>query len=180
MDASYNQIPMHPCDEEKIVFVTPLANYCYKVMLFGLENVGSTYQYLMNKIFTEHIGKLLKVYVDDMLVKTSEFNQLISDLSTIFSCIRRHNIRLNPVKYAFTVKAGKFLGFMLTHRGIEVNPEKFQVILEMKSPTSVKDMPRLVGRLASLSHFLSSSARKSLPLFNILKKKARSLLDRRV
>ena len=80
-------------------------------------------------------------------------------------------MRLNPLKYAFTIKARKFLGFMLTHRGIEVNPEKFQVILEMKSPTSVKDMSRLAGRLASLSRFLSSSARKSLPLFNILKKK---------
>ena len=72
MDAysGYNQIPMYPPDQEKTSFLTPKANYCYVVMPFGLKNAGATYQRLMNKVFTDHIGKLMEVYMDNMLVKT--------------------------------------------------------------------------------------------------------------
>ncbi|XP_057730210.1 uncharacterized protein LOC130945521 [Arachis stenosperma] len=72
---------------------------------------------LMNKVFSSHIGKLMEVYVDDMLVKTKEDGTLLSDLSEVFSIIRKHEMRLNPSKCTFTVKAGKFLGFMLTQKG---------------------------------------------------------------
>ena len=72
MDAylGYNQIPMYPPDQEKTSFLTPKANYCYIVMPFGLKNTGATYQRLMNKVFTDHIGKIMEVFVDDMLIKT--------------------------------------------------------------------------------------------------------------
>ena len=89
--AGYNQIPMHLCDKEKTTFITLMENYCYKVMPFGLKNAGSTYQRLMNKIFGEHISKLLKVYIDNMLFKTSNFEQLVPDLNIVFDCIRKHN-----------------------------------------------------------------------------------------
>ena len=94
--------------QEKTAFITLLANYYYKVMPSGLKNTGSTYQRLMNKIFIKHIGKLLKVYIDDMFVKISEFDKLILDLNMIFKCISKHNMRLNPPKYAFAVKAEIF------------------------------------------------------------------------
>ena len=93
----------------------PMANYCYKVMPFRLKNTGVTYQRLMNKVFLEHIGSLMEVYIDDMLVKTKEEGSLFFDLEAIFSCLQRHNMRLNPQNCPFTIKAGRFLGFILTH-----------------------------------------------------------------
>ena len=73
-------------------------------------------------------------------------------------------MRLNPHKCVFTIKAGKFLGFMLTNRGIKANPDKCKAILEMKSLSSVKDVQRLLGIIASLSRFLVASAWKASPL----------------
>ena len=107
--SGYNQILMCHIDEEKTGFITPTANYCYKVMPFDLKNMGATYQRLMNKVFTELIGDLMEVYIDDMLIKTREEGSLLSDLEVVFSCLRQHNMRLNLHKCAFVVEARKFL-----------------------------------------------------------------------
>ncbi|XP_072066741.1 uncharacterized protein [Arachis hypogaea] len=119
MDAysGYNQIPMHRPDEEKTAFITPRGIYCYKVMPFGLKNAGATYQRLMNKIFSDLIDRTVKVYVDDILAKTTGPEDLLSDLGNVFAALRRHGMRLNPLKCAFAMEAGKFLGFMITQRG---------------------------------------------------------------
>ena len=145
--SGYNQIPMHPLDEDKIAFITLMGNYCYRVMPFRLKNAGATYQWLMNKIFADHIGVLMKVYIDDMLVKTKTEDELLQNLETVFSCLWEHRMRLNPQKWVFTVEAGEFLGFMLANWGIEANPDKCKAILEMKSPSCVKDVQRLTGRI---------------------------------
>lgn len=79
-------------------------------------------------------------------------------------------MRLNPLKCAFAMEAGKFLGFMITQRGVEANPEKCQATLQMKSPGCVKDVQRLAGRLTALSCFLGASVAKALPFFNLMKK----------
>ena len=91
----YNQIPMHPLDEEKTAFITIIGNYCYKVMPFGLKNAGATYQRLMNKIFVEHIGVLIEVYIDDMLVKMKMDEELLEKLETVFSCLQKHRMSLS-------------------------------------------------------------------------------------
>ncbi|XP_016192258.1 uncharacterized protein LOC107633136 [Arachis ipaensis] len=172
MDAysGYNQISIHRLDEEKTAFTTPGGTYCYKVMPFGLKNAGTTYQKLMNKAFRDLIGKTVEVYVDDILVKTARAEDLISELENVFTSLRQHKMRLNPLKCAFAVEAGKFLGFMITQRGVEANPKKCEAILQMKSPGSVKDVQRLAGRLTTLSRFLGASAAKALPFFNLMKK----------
>ncbi|XP_015968640.1 uncharacterized protein LOC107492158 [Arachis duranensis] len=172
MDAysGYNQILMYLPDQEKTSFLTPKANYCYIVMPFGLKNTGATYQRLMNKVFADHIGKLMEVYVDDMLVKIKSEELLLSDLTKVFNTIRKHGMRHNPAKCTFAVEAGEFLGFMLTKRGIEANPDKFQAILHMKSLTCVKEVQQLNRRLAALSKFLAGSAIRSLPFYATLRK----------
>ncbi|XP_016185471.1 uncharacterized protein LOC107627125 [Arachis ipaensis] len=116
MDAysGYNQILMHPSDQEKTAFITEYGNYCYNVMPFGLKNACATYQRLMNKIFENQIGRNIEVYVDDMVAKTMVGSSHINDLAEIFGQIRRYNMRLNPEKCAFGVRGGKFLGFILT------------------------------------------------------------------
>nr|KYP36420.1 Retrovirus-related Pol polyprotein from transposon 17.6 [Cajanus cajan] len=129
-----NQIPMYPPDEEKTAFITDSANFCYKVMPFGLRNAGATYQRLMDKIFRRQIGKCMEVYVDDMVIKSTSANGHIRDLGTIFDEVRRHHMRLNSAKCTFGVAGGKFLGFMLSKRGIEANPDKCQAIVNMRSP----------------------------------------------
>nr|XP_025607768.1 uncharacterized protein LOC112701193 [Arachis hypogaea] len=161
---------MHRPDEEKIAFITPKGIYCYKVMPFCLKNAGATYQRLMNNIFSDLIGKTMEVYVDDILAKTTIPDDLLSALGNVFASLRQHGMRLNPLKCAFAIEAEKFLGFMITQRGVEANPEKFQAILQMKSPSCVKDVQRLAGRLTALSHFLGASAVKVPPFFNLMRK----------
>ncbi|KAM1965037.1 hypothetical protein ACFX15_045435 [Malus domestica] len=140
MDAysGYNQIPMNPLDQEHTAFTTYRGLYCYKVMLFGLKNARAPYQRLVNSIFAKQIGKSMEVYVDNMLVKSKHADQHIINLSETFTILKRYRMRLNPNKCAFGVGSGKFLGFMISQRGIEANPEKIKVILDMKEPGSKK------------------------------------------
>jgi len=125
-------------------------NFYYEVILFGLKNARATYQHLMDYVFHDMIGRHVKVYVDDIVVKSDSFEQHVLDLKEVFQALRKYRMRLNPDKCAFSV-GGKFLGFMLTHRGIEANPEKCKAIAEMRSPINIKEIQRSVGRLTSLS-----------------------------
>ncbi|PWG75179.1 hypothetical protein DF186_13995, partial [Enterococcus hirae] len=122
--SGYNQILMYRSDEEKTAFITPGGIYCYKVMFFGLKNAGVTYQRLMNKIFSNFIGKTVEVYVDDILVKITGSEDFLSDLGNVFAVFRRYGMRFNFFKCVYVMEAGKFLGFMIIQRGVEVNPEK--------------------------------------------------------
>nr|KYP68887.1 Retrovirus-related Pol polyprotein from transposon 17.6 [Cajanus cajan] len=129
--SGYNQIMMYPPYEEHTAFITDHANFCYRVIPFGLKNVGATYQRLMDKVFQQKIGKNMEVYVDDMVVKTLSVKAHAADLAEVFSQIRKHNMHLNPEKRVFGVQGGKFLGFMITSRGTEANPEKCKAIIQM-------------------------------------------------
>ena len=124
--SEYNQIIMDLANQEKTVFITKEGLYCYKIIPFGLKNAGATYQRLVNKAFPDKIGRSIKVYVDDMLVKSSTIEQHIEDLADTFASLRLYNMRMNPKKYTFGVVAGKFLGFMVSQKGIEVNFKKNQ------------------------------------------------------
>ena len=106
-------------------------------MPFGLKNVGATYQRLMNKMFAHQIGRNVQVYVDDMLLKSLRENDHLSNLQESFDTLRAYNMKLNLNKCAFRVTTGKFLGFMVSQRGIEVNPEKMRDIVDRRVPTSV-------------------------------------------
>ena len=108
------------------MFVNSQGLFCYKVMSFSLKNAGATYQRLMNKIFSHQIGKNVQVYVDDMLMKSQLENDHLDDLKETFDTFRSYNMKLNPSKCIFGVTAGKFLGFMVSQRGIKVNPDKIQ------------------------------------------------------
>ena len=166
----YNQIRMDETDQEKTSFVTSQGLFCYKVMPFGLKNAGATYQRLVNHMFCPQIGRNVEVYVDDILVKSQNEEIHLNDLQETFDTLRQYNMKLNPSKCAFGVSSGKFLGFMVSHRGIEANPNKIQAILDMKPPQNVKEVQSLTGRVAALNMFVSKATDKYLPFFRVLKK----------
>jgi len=168
--SGYNQISMYNRDVGKTTFITEASNYCYQVIPFGLKNAGATYQRLMDRVFRDQVDRNVEVYVDDMVVKSGTFDQHLADLDKVFGRLRKFNMRLNPAKCVFGVEGGKFLGFMLTHRGIEANPDKCSAILDTQSPTTLKEVQSLVGKLTSLSRFLPRLAEKIRPIVKTLKK----------
>ena len=114
-------------------------------MSFGLKNVGAIHQRLVNQMFSKQIARNMKVYVDDMLVKSREAKTHLTDLQEAFDTLRGYRMKLNPAKCLFGVSSGKFLGFMVSQQGIEVNLEKARAILNMVSPKTVKEVQRLMG-----------------------------------
>jgi len=156
---------MHPRDECKTVFMTETSCYCYTVMSFGLKNVGATYQRLMNRVIAPMLGRNVYTYVDDIVVTSQERGQHVTDLEELFATIVKYRLKLNPKKCVLRVEAGKFLGFLLTERGIEANPEKCAAILAMRSPASIKEVQQLTGWMAALSRFLSAGGDKGHPYF---------------
>ena len=121
-------------DQEKIAFVTTVGNYHYKVMPFGLKNAGSTYQQMMTKMFEPQLGKNVEVYINDMVVKSKLVFEHLADLANIFEILMRHKLRLNASKCSFGMGSGKFLGYMVTHRGIEVKPNQIRAINSLQPP----------------------------------------------
>ena len=166
----YNQIRMDEADQEKTSFVTSQGLFCYKIMPFGLKNVCAKYQRLMNKMFAQQIRRNVQVYVDDMLVKSRRKEDHLDDLREMFDTLRSYNMRLNPSKCTFGVMVGKFLGFMVSQRGIEANPNKILAIIEMAPPRNVKEVQSLNGKIATLNRFMSRVTDKCLPFFHTLKK----------
>ena len=128
--SGYHQIPMHPPDAKKTAFITPHELYCYNVMPFGLKNTGATYQRLLTKIFRPLMGKTMEVYIDDMLLKFKGRPNHAKHLQETFELLHKNGMKLNPLKCEFIVSSGKFLGFMVTQRGIEVNPIQLRAIME--------------------------------------------------
>lgn len=122
----------------------------------------------------------MEAYVDDMLVKSLLAEEHPTDLEECFKTLRRFQLKLNPSKCAFGVSAGKFLGYIVHHCGIEVNPEKIKAILDMPTPRSIKEVQQLTGRIAALGRFLSRSVEKGLPFFQSPIQDQRFCLGRRV
>ena len=166
----YHQIPLAMEDQEKTAFVTPVGNYHYKVMPFGLKNVGSTYQRMMTKMFESRLGKNVEVYIDDMVVKSKLVSEHLADLSNSFEILRRHKLRLNASKCSFGMGSGKFLGYMVTHRGIEVNPDQIRAINNLQPPQNPKEVQKLTRMMAALNRFISRSAEICRPFFLLLHK----------
>ena len=120
-------------------------------------------------MFSAQIGRNMEVYVDDMLVKSKEESTHLDDLKETFTTLRQYQMKLNPSKCAFGVVSGKFLGFMVSQRGIEANPEKVKAILNMTSPKTVKEVQKLTGRISALNKFVSKATNKCLSFFKTLK-----------
>ena len=152
--SGYNQIKMAPEDMEKTTFITLWGTFCYKVMPFGLKNVGATYQRAMVALFHDMMHKEIEVYVDDMITKSTFEEEHLVNLKKLFERLRKYKLRLNPSKCTFGVKSGKLLGFIVSQRGIEVDPCKVRDILEMPHPCTEKEVRGFQGRLNYIARFI--------------------------
>ena len=168
--SGYNQVVMDPRDEECTAFITNQGTFCYKVMPFGLKNAGATFMRLVHRVFCDQLGKTVSAYVDDIVVRSSSSEEHIHDLGEVFDTLRKFRLSLNPEKCVFGVSSGKFLGFLISARGIDVNPEKIMAVVNMRSPRSRNEVQRLNGAVNYLSRFCSRLAERSLPFFAALKK----------
>jgi hypothetical protein len=153
--SGYNQIKLKNEDEEKTAFITPYGVFCYQVMPFGLKNAGATYQWMMQNCLRSQIWRNIQVYIDDVVITTRKEESLISDLAETFDNLNRYKLKLNPTKCSFGVSAGQLLGFLVSARGIEANPEKIQAILITGKPTKQHDVQKLAGliRLKRIYNF---------------------------
>jgi hypothetical protein len=138
-------------------------------MSFGLKNTSATYQRAIQACFKRQLNKNVEAYVDDVVVKTRNSDTLIADLEETFTSLQEYRWKLNPNKSVFGVPSGKLLGFVISHRGIEANPEKISAITNMKAPTCIKDVQKLTWCMAALNKFILKIGEWGLPFFKLLK-----------
>jgi hypothetical protein len=164
---------MKESDQLATSFITPFGMFCYDTMPFGLRNAGATYQRCMQHVFRDHIRRTVEAYVDDIVVKTRKADDLVGDLNITFGCLRANGIKLNPEKCVFGVPRGMLLGYIVSQRGIEANPEKVAALGRMGPIRDLKRVQKVLGCLAALSRFISRLGEKGFPSIASSKKHER-------
>ncbi|KAK1617321.1 hypothetical protein QYE76_022838 [Lolium multiflorum] len=170
-NAGYNQIFMAPEDIHKTAFRVPgsVGLFEYVVMTFGLKNAGATYQRAMNYIFHDLIGKLVEIYIDDVVVKSVATDGHLEDLRRVLDRTRKFGLRMNPKKCAFGVTAGQFLGFLVHERGIEIGLKSQEAVRTMKPPTIKKELQCLIGKINFVRRFISNLSGRIEPFMGLVK-----------
>ena len=125
---------------------------------------------MMTKMFESQLGKNIEIYIDDMVVKSKMVSEYLGDLRTIFEILRNQKLRLSASKCSFGVELGKFLGYMVTHGGIEVNSDQIKAINNLRSPRNPKEVQKLTEMAAALNIFISRSADRCKPFFLLINK----------
>jgi hypothetical protein len=166
-------------DRKHTAFVTVDGLYGYVVMPYGLNKALLTFVRAMSKTFGDLIRDNIEVYVDDIVVKTKRGSTLVEDLTLVFDKLRATHKRLNPEKCVFGVSAGKLLGFLVSHRGIEANPEKIKAIETMRPPTRIKDVQKMTGHWPPLAASSQDWPRGRYPSSSYYGSPAHSLGPRR-
>ncbi|CAL8168059.1 unnamed protein product [Prunus armeniaca] len=141
-NAGYNQIMVAEEDIHKTAFMCPrhIGIFEYTVMPFGLRNAGATYQRAMNYVFHDMTGHSLEVYIDDVVIKSPEKGDHVSNLKKASPRMRQHKLKMNPKKCNFGVQVDNFLGFLVHQRGIEINKNKAKSIVEALPPRNKKEL----------------------------------------
>jgi hypothetical protein len=142
-------------DAEETSFITPFGTFCFVRMPECLKNANATFTRMTGEVFKSQIGRNIQAYIDDLIVKSGERANHISDLAETFANMRRACLKLNLEKCVFGVTKGKILGCLISAKRIEENPDKIKAIREMEEPKTRKDIQKLNGRVAALKqiHF---------------------------
>jgi hypothetical protein len=173
-NAGYNQIFMAPEDIHKTAFRVPgvVGLFEYVVMTFGLKNASATYQRAMNYMFHVLIGKLVKIYLDDVVVKSASAKGHLGDLRRVLERTMKFGLRMNPKKCAFGVSAGQFLGFLVHEREIEISLKSKEAVRTMVPPTTKKELQQLIGKINFVRRFISNLSGRIEPFMELVKIKA--------
>jgi ribonuclease HI len=135
----------------------------------GLKNAGCTFSRMIAIVLHPQLRRNISAYVDDIVVKSVQRKDHISDLAETFANMRAANLKLNLEKCVFGIHKGKVLECLVSTKGIEANPDKIRALVEMQDPVSVKDVQKLTGRVAALNRFIPKAAERSLPFFQVLR-----------
>jgi hypothetical protein len=175
-NAGYNQIFMAIEDISKTAFICPghIGLFEWIVMTFGLKNASVTYQRAMNYIFHELIGKIVDIYIDDVLIKSLNHDSRLEDVKRTLECTRKHGLKMNPNKCAFGVSALEFLGFLVHEGGIEVGKKSMKAIDEVVPPTNLKELQSLLGKINFVRRFISNLSQKSFSFLSVAEDQERS------
>jgi hypothetical protein len=172
-NAGYNQIFLAIEDISKTAFRCPghIGLFEWIVMKLGLKNAGATYQRAMNYIFHELIGKIVEIYINDVVIKSLSHDTHLEDVKRALECTRKHGLKMYPNKCASRVSAGEFLGFLVHEGGIEVGKKSMKAIDEVVPPTYLKELQSLLGKINFMRRFISNLSQKVLPFSPLLKLK---------
>jgi hypothetical protein len=168
--SGYYQISLAVDDEEKTTFIMPFGIFCYTKIAFGLKNGGATYQKCVHTALKGQIGRNIKAYIDDIVVKSEKRGDLLDDLKETFDNLRKFKMMLNPKKCVFAVSSGKLLGYMVSSRGIDANPKKVEAIEKLQPPRTRKEIQKLTGMMAVLSRFISMLGERGMLFYKLLRK----------
>ena len=168
--SGYNQILMALEDMKKTSFITEWGTYCYRVRPFGLKNARATYQRAATILFHDMMHRDVKVYVDDMIVKSRDRADHLAALQRLFERIRQSRLRLNPKKCTFGVTSGKLLRHIVSELGIEVDLEKIRAILDMPAPRTEREIRGFLSRLQYISRFIARLTDIYEPIFRLLRR----------
>ena len=147
-------------------------------MPFELKNAGATYQRLVNKMFSKQLGRMMEVYIDDMLVKSSRASNHVLQLQECFNILNKFGMKLNPTKCTFGVASGDFLGYLVTERGIEANPKQIAALIDTLPLRLIREVHRFTGKIAALNRFISKSTDRWFPFYKLLKRKLKVRMER--
>jgi hypothetical protein len=159
-NAGYNQIFMVKENVSKTTFHCPgfVGLFEWVVMTFSLKNASATYQRAMNVIFHDLLRVLMEVYIDDVVVKSVGFEEHMTDLKLSLERMKKSELWMNPLKCAFEVTSGRFLGFIVHEHGIQIEPKKIESIRKIGEPVCKKDVQKLLSKINYLCHFISNLA----------------------
>ena len=170
LQSGYWQVPVNECDREKTAFVTPSGLYQFKCMPFGLTNAPATFQRLMNAVLRGLTPSQCLVYLDDIIVFSSTFDEHIHRLRSVFGALRSANLKVKPRKCHLLQSEVKFLGHIVSSQGIATDPSKVKAAREWPVPTSVKTLKSFLGFASYYRRFIRNFAKISSPLNSLLVK----------
>jgi hypothetical protein len=165
----YHQIWLRKEDEEKTSFITPFGTYCYLSMPEGLKNAGLTFCRMMKAILKEQMERNVFTYVDDIVVANRKKETQLQDVAETFTNMSRAQLKLNPKKCVFGISTGKVLGYLVSVKGIEANPDKINAIVHTKALGPRKEVQRLTNRIVALNRFMAKIVEQSLAFFKVLR-----------
>jgi len=168
--SGYNQVLVHPDDQDKTTFTTPWGTFMYVKMPFGLMNAGATSQRAMDITFVEELGKFIVIYLDDVTVFSQFDDEHLRHPRQVFEKCRRFGISLNPKKSLFRLEEGKLLGNIISKDGIKIDPVRIKAIQKLEHPRNIKELQSFIGKIKFLRRFIPNLAELLRNITNMLKK----------